>query len=88
MGTIDSIQLDMENKIVSENNVKELVINQLVDLGILTKEDGEKFKQEYQIILFKRRWYPSWWNNLKKYANIEDNSKDNEYQYLIVKFNP
>lgn len=57
MGTIDGMLVDMEEKIVNAEGVKECVCHTLIDLGLLTEEKAQQFCKDYGMIIIKQSWY-------------------------------
>ena len=71
---IDQMMIDMEFNILNANLLKDLIINKLVENSLLAVEDAEKWKNDYHVIIIKKKWYQ------KFFGNKED------YMYQIVKF--
>jgi hypothetical protein len=71
---MDSYLVEMEQDIQNYNVVKELVINKLVDEGLMSQEDGEDFIDRCQIIVVKNGWFKRWCSKF---------SKGNESMYTV-----
>lgn len=63
---MDSYLVEMEQDIQNYNVVKELVINKLVDEGLVSQEDGEDFIDRCQIIVVKNGWFKRWCSKFSK----------------------
>ena len=82
MSTVDTIQLELDIHITNANIIKELVTEEFVKQKIISEEQKSSFDNNYQIILFKRKWYEKW----LKYIGFNNPNGMNEYQFKIVKF--
>ena len=71
---MDSYLVEMEQDIQNYNVVKELVINKLVDEGLMSQKDGEDFIERCQIIVVKNGWFKRWCSKF---------SKGNENMYTV-----
>jgi hypothetical protein len=71
---MDSYLVEMEQDIQNYNVVKELVINKLVDEGLMSQKDGEDFIDRCQIIVVKNGWFKRWCSKF---------SKGNESMYTV-----
>lgn len=71
---MDSYLLEMEQDVQNYNVVKELVVNKLVDEGLVSQEDGEDFIDRCQIIVVKNGWFKRWCSKF---------SKGNESTYTV-----
>ena len=71
---MDSYLVEMEQDIQNYNVVKELVVNKLVDEGLMSQEDGEDFIDRCQIIVVKNGWFKRWCSKF---------SKGNESMYTV-----
>ena len=71
---MDSQLLEMEQDVQNYNVVKELVINKLIDEGLVSQKDGEDFIDRCQIIVVKNGWFKRWCSKF---------SKGNESMYTV-----
>jgi hypothetical protein len=71
---MDSYLLEMEQDVQNYNVVKDLVVNKLVDEGLMSQEDGEDFIDRCQIIVVKNGWFKRWCSKF---------SKGNEGMYTV-----
>jgi len=71
---MDSYLMEMEQDVQNYNVVKELVINKLVDEGLMSQEDGEDFIDRCQIVVVKNGWFKRWCSKF---------SKGNESMYTV-----
>lgn len=76
---LDSIQTELPFHIKNANTVKEIILAQLLKDSKISEEDFNNYCLNYQIIVFKRSWFETWF---KKFFN----SKEDEYQFKLVKF--
>lgn len=71
---MDSYLVEMEQDIQNYNVVKELVIDKLIDEGLISQEDGDSFVDRCQIIVVKNGWFKRWCSKF---------SKGNESMYTV-----
>ena len=71
---MDSYLMEMEQDVQNYNVVKELVVNKLVDEGLVSQKDGEDFIDRCQIIVVKNGWFKRWCSKF---------SKGNENMYTV-----
>jgi len=64
MSSIDKQILTLEEDTKNYNTVKEIVISQLVQEGLLSEEDGEDFIYRCQIVIVKNGWFKKWCSKL------------------------
>lgn len=57
MGQMDSVQADLNHHIQNAEIVKVMVIEALVEEGVLKDEDGKRFAEMFGVILVKESWY-------------------------------
>jgi len=76
---IESALLNMEADISNAEAVKEMVIMQLFEDGILTPQQRDVYLQDWQVIIFKKGWFRRWFD---KYGN----GKDSQWAYQLVRF--
>jgi len=60
--------------------VQNIIVKQLVNDKIITKEQGEAFLDKYQITILKKSWFKRLWDKMKQYPN----SKEDDYYYQII----
>jgi hypothetical protein len=75
--------LDMDFYVRNANDIKTLVINQLLVDKVITEEQAETYQTNWNIIVVKQGWFKQW---LKKYRG--DNIKPNDYIYKYINFEP
>ena len=80
MKQIDGNLLKMEEKTKLANEIKEMVLSQLVRLELLPSDVAEEFCEEWQIIMVKSGWFKTWCNKF--------NQGQDGYMLRIVNFKP
>ena len=75
---MDQQLLELENNMVNYNKVKELVINQLINEGYMSDDEGKEFTDRCQILVYKGNWFSKWFER-----NMKDSSKENYYIRII-----
>lgn len=78
MGQIDSMLLSMEEYTKNANQVKDLVLEQLVRDGVITEQTALDYAEQWQVIVVKPSWFERW---AKKF-----NKSETGYTYKFVKF--
>lgn len=63
---MDAYLMEMEQDIQNYNTVKELVIQKLVDEGLLNEEDGVDFVDRCQVVVIKNGWFKRWCSKFSK----------------------
>lgn len=76
---IDTMTLQAEDHVKNANIVKDIVLGQLLEDKIITKEQADKYADDYQIIIVKPSWFQRW----AEKVNISDTMG---YIYKYVKF--
>lgn len=75
---MDSVLIDIDSNVKNAETVKSAVIDVMVDNGIVSAEDADKFKHTHYVTVLK----DSWFIKLCKVLNITDKDK---YSYRVVK---
>lgn len=70
---------DNDHNMKMFNIAKEQLLNRLVKLGYLTKNQAEEFTTTWQFVLYKPKWYEKW----AKMSNFKEKSMDNTFVKLV-----
>lgn len=73
---IDSIQANLEDEVKNCETIKNIVLSQLLDDKIISKEDYEHYNSKWAFVLIK----PSWYTRIFK-----DVSDPKTWRYNLVK---
>ncbi len=71
--------IDLESQIQNAQAVKELTVQAMISEGLISKEAGSAFIDQYQVIVTKKSLFKRMFSGLFK------NRKENIYYYDIVK---
>jgi len=71
---------DLTAEMENYNKVKELVVDKLVDEGLLEQDDANEFNDRCQVLLYKGKWFSKWFD---KNMKSETNSPDTYYMRVI-----
>ncbi len=73
--------MDLTSEMSNFNKVKEIVLNKLVDEGLLDKVDADEFGERCQVLVYKGTWFSKWFD---KNVNIESNRDKKTYYMRII----
>ena len=79
MATIDSMLISLEEYTTNANLVKELVISRLIMDKVITEEQAEDYRDNWQVVIIKPTWFERW---AKKF-NIPNPSN---YRFKYINF--
>ncbi len=71
--------MDLTSEMSNYNKVKDIVLNKLVEEGLLDKSDADEFSERCQVLAYKGKWFSKWFD---KNVKAEDPSA-NENNYYI-----
>lgn len=74
--------MDLTAEMENYNKVKDIVLNKLVDEGLLDKSDASEFAERCQVLLYKGRWFSKWFDKNIKAEN--PNMDENSYYIRII----
>ena len=63
---MDTYLMEMEQDVQNYNTVKEIVVQKLMDEGLLNEEDGMDFIDRCQVIVVKNGWFKRWCSKFSK----------------------
>lgn len=72
--------INMEANVSNANLCKDIVINAMISEGYISKERGEHFKNNYNVIISKRTWFQRF------YALFRKDRKPDGWFFDVVKF--
>jgi hypothetical protein len=78
---MDQQLLELEEDMSNYQKVKELVLNKLVNEGLLNKDDADEFDNRCQVLVYKGTWFSKWFD---KNVNVENNKNKKCYYMRIV----
>jgi hypothetical protein len=82
---MDQQLLDLEQDMSNYQKVKEIVLNKLVNEGLLEQDDADEFDQRCQVLVYKGTWFSKWFDKNIKVEKPEANKKG--YYMRIVELN-
>lgn len=74
--------MDLTSEMSNFNKVKEIVLNKLVDEGLLDKVDADEFGERCQVLMYKGKWFAKWFDKNIKAESPE--SDENDYYIRII----
>ena len=69
------MSIDLTAEIENYNKVKDIVLNKLVQEGLLDESDAEEFSERCQVLVYKGKWFDK---NMKA-----DSPKDSYYIRMV-----
>lgn len=75
--------MDIDGIIMDYNKVKDLVLEKLVNEGLLEEEDAEEFSDRCQVLLYKGKWFSKWFDKNVKVESNEFKLKESYYMRII-----
>ena len=79
---MDQQLLDLENDMSNYQKVKEIVLNKLVEEGLLEQDDADEFDERCQVLVYKGTWFSKWFDKNVK-VNQPDANKKNYYIRMV-----
>lgn len=73
--------MDLTAQMENYNKVKDLVLNKLVEEGLIDNDDAEEFKDRCQVLLYKGKWFSKWFD---KNIKVDYPDADVESYYIRV----
>jgi hypothetical protein len=55
------------------NQVKDLVLNKLIEENLIDREDAEEFRDRCQVLVYKGSWFSKWFDNNMKPKGSDKN---------------
>jgi hypothetical protein len=74
--------MDLTAEMQNYNKVKDVVLNKLVEEGVMNKSDADEFSERCQVLVYKGKWFSKWFDKNIKAADPSAN--DNSYYIRIV----
>jgi hypothetical protein len=79
---MDSQLLELENDMSNYQKVKEIVLNKLVNEGLLEQGDADEFDERCQVLVYKGTWFGKWFDkNIK--VERPDANKSGYYMRIV-----
>ena len=69
---------EINEKVLDANTTKDILLSRLIDDGLITEDQFEKYSNDWQFIVIKRSWFKRW----KKIFGREEDA----YSFQYVKF--
>jgi len=67
------IIMDLTSEMSNYNKVKDLVLNKLIEEGLLEQTDADEFSERCQVLIYKGKWFSKWFDKNMKAENSPDN---------------
>lgn len=74
--------MDLTAEMSNYNKVKDIVLNKLVQEGLLEESDADEFSERCQVLCYKGKWFSKWFDKNMKAEN--PNADENGYYIRIV----
>jgi polyhydroxyalkanoate synthesis regulator phasin len=72
---MDNQLYSLESDMANYQKVKEVVLNKLVDEGLLNEDDANEFNERCQVLLYKGTWFSKWFDKNVKTEKPEADKK-------------
>lgn len=72
---MDNQLYSLESDMANYQKVKEVVLNKLVDEGLLNEDDANEFNERCQVLLYKGTWFSKWFDKNVKAEKPEADKK-------------
>lgn len=69
--------MNIDEDIINYNKVKDVVVERLVNEGLLNEDDAEEFLGRAHVIVYKGKWWNKWFEK-----NVSKEAKDKEGYYI------
>lgn len=70
---------ELDSEIINYNKVKDIVLNKLIEEGMLDQDDAEEFRMRCQILVYKGKWFDKWFTK-----NVSADTNDKEKYYIKI----
>jgi len=75
--------MDLDGEFSNFNKVKDIVLNKLVQEGLIDRSDADEFSERCQVMVYKGKWFSKWFDrNIK--AETKDNVDRNGYYIRMI----
>ena len=74
--------MDLTAEMENYNKVKDIVLNKLVEEGLLDLSDREEFGERCQVLVYKGKWFSKWFEKNVK-AEQPDANADSYYIRMV-----
>lgn len=74
--------MDLTTEMSNYNKVKEIVLNKLVQEGLLEESDAKEFAERCQVLVYKGKWFRNWFDKNIKAENPE--AKEDSYYIRMI----
>ena len=74
--------MDLTAEMENYNKVKDIVLNKLVEEGLLDVSDREEFGERCQVLVYKGKWFSKWFEKNVK-AEQPDANADSYYIRMV-----
>ena len=74
--------MDLTAEMSNYNKVKDIVLNKLVQEGLLEESGADEFSERCQVLCYKGKWFSKWFDKNMKAEN--PNADENSYYIRIV----
>ena len=78
---MDQQLYDLENDMSNYQKVKDIVLNKLVQEGLLDESDADEFSERCQVLVYKGTWFSKWFD---KNVKLDDPKNKNSYFMRII----
>lgn len=73
--------MDLTSEMENYNKVKDIVLNKLVEEGLLDRSDSEEFSDRCQVLIYKGKWFSKWF---EKNVKAEQPGADADKYYIRI----
>ena len=74
--------MDLTSEMENYNKVKDIVLNKLVEEGLLDESDAEEFRERCQVLVYKGKWFSKWFEKNVK-SNQPEANADSYYIRMV-----
>ena len=78
---MDQQLLELEQDMSNYQKVKEIVLNKLVNEGLLEQDDANEFDERCQVLVYKGTWFSKWFD---KNVKVEKPEADKKGYYMRI----
>ena len=72
---MDQQLMELERDMSNYQKVKELILEKLVNEGLLDQDDADEFNDRCQVLVYKGTWFSKWFDKNVKIDNPDANQK-------------
>jgi len=73
------LQSELDNEMNNYNQVKDLVLNKLIEENLIDQEDAEEFRNRCQVLVYKGKWFSKWFDK-----NMKPNGSDKNGYFMRI----